>query len=123
MTDDRAYILMIDNRTLTLTLSYAPKLDLTKRYVIEMREWKPRRSLDQNAIWHAILGKIANATGNDLQSVKDYVKENYGLKERIFDKLVTKPSHKYTIDEWPTLMEPTIALAGEYGVDIREIIA
>jgi hypothetical protein len=122
MTDDRAYILMLDNRTLTLTLSHAPRLDLTKRYVIEMREWKPKRSLDQNAIWHAILGKIANVTGNDLQSVKDYVKENYGLKERIFDKLVTKPSHKYTTGEWPTLMEPTIALAGEYGVDIRDII-
>lgn len=123
MTDDRAYILMLDNRTLTLTLSYTPRLDLTKRYVIELREWKPKRSLDQNAIWHAILSKIAQSQGMALDIVKEYVKEQYGLRIKAFDTFIVKPSSKYTIDEWPTLMEPTIALAGEYGVDIREIIA
>lgn len=122
MTDDRARVLAIDGCQLTIGLSYEPRLDLSKRYVLELREWKPRRSLPQNAIWHAIIGRIANETGNAAEDVKQYVKESYGLKERIFGQLVTKPSHRYTIDEWPMLMEPTIALAGEYGVDIRDII-
>ena len=123
MIDDRARVLSIDGAQVILGLSYEPRdLKTGTRYVLELREWKPRRSLPQNAIWHAIIGRIARETGNDADGVKAYLKEQYGLKERIFGELVTKPSHRYTIDEWPALMEPTIALAGEYGVDIRDII-
>lgn len=123
MVDDRAKILAIDSAQLTVGLSYVPRdLKLGTRYVLELREWKPRRSLSQNAIWHAIIGRIAHETGNDADGVKAYLKESYGLKERVFGELVTKPSHRYDISEWPMLMEPAIALAGEYGVDIRDII-
>jgi len=123
MVDDRARVLSVDGRQVVIGFNYDVSLDTAKRYVIDIREWRPRRSLPQNAIWHGILQRVANATGNSLEDVKEYVKQNYGLRVKVFDKLIVKPSSKYTIAEWPTLMEPTIALAGEYGVDIRDIIS
>lgn len=123
MVDDRARVLSVDGRQVVIGFNYDVNLDTAKRYVIDIREWRPRRSLPQNAIWHGILQRIASETGNSLEDVKSYVKENYGLRVKVFGKLVVKPSSKYTVSEWPTLMEPTIALAGEYGVDIRDILA
>ena len=86
--------------------------------VIEIKPWKPRRSLDQNAIWHKLLDLIAKETGNDLETVKAYIKEEYGYKVEFRGKLIPKPSHLYTSADWEALMGPTLALAAEYGISL-----
>lgn len=84
---------------------------------VEIKRWRQSRSLGQNAIWHKLLSMIADKTGNDLETVKEYIKESFGIKIEFNGMLVNKPSHLYDKSEWSQIMEPTIALAIEYGVD------
>lgn len=86
---------------------------------VEVKKWRKERTLGQNALWHKILGEIAHATGNDLDTVKEYIKESFGIKVEFKGMLINKPSHLYTTAEWERIMEPTIALAIEYGVNVK----
>ena len=84
---------------------------------VDIKKWSPSRSLGQNAIWHKLLGMIAEKTGNDLDVVKQFVKNEHGLRVEFRGEWIPKPSSQYEKKEWQLLMEPTIALAIEYGVD------
>jgi len=46
--------------------------------VIQVKKWRPQRTLPQNAYLHAVVfGTIANETGNDLDTVKDTMKDMF----------------------------------------------
>ncbi len=86
---------------------------------LQIKPFRPRRTLDQNALWHKLLDMIAKETGNDLETVKSYIKEEYGYKVEFRGRLVPKPSHLYTTADWEALMGPTLALAAEYGIVLQ----
>lgn len=48
-----------------------------KPWLVSIKELKPKRSLNQNSLFHAWLQIIAESTGNDLEDVKNALKDLY----------------------------------------------
>ena len=52
-----------------------------KKVVLTVRQWHPQRTNPQNAYLHGVVFKtIADETGNDLETVKDTVKDMFASK-------------------------------------------
>ena len=47
------------------------RLDPTRKYVVSAREWKSRRSLEQNARYWKLITELANYTGDDKDRMHD----------------------------------------------------
>jgi hypothetical protein len=71
---------------------------------ITVKKWRPRRSLNQNALFHALCGEIARITGMDAELVKEGIKEQYGAKVKYHDRLVAKPSSMMDTGEMTELI-------------------
>jgi hypothetical protein len=94
MYDDNAFIHSVIGPNVVLVLSFTPYRLPEGRVTVEIKPWKPRRSLPQNALFHALCGEIARITGMDSTLVKEGVKDLYGPKiPGIHDRLIPKPSH------------------------------
>ena len=89
--------------------------------VIEVKRWKPTRSLSSNAYLHAIIGEIASATGMDRELIKQGIKEQYGAKMAYNGRLVCKPSHLMDTEEFSELIRGAEIEATEAGVDLRKV--
>lgn len=85
---------------------------------IEIKRWVPRRSLSQNALWHSMLHIIAMETGNDIETIKEYIKTLWGVRIDFRGVSLPKPSHCYTSAEWDILISSTVALAGDLGIKL-----
>ena len=64
----------------------AGKLDPTKRYKVEIREYRKKRSLDQNAMYWSLLTKVAQKTGISNAFAHNQMLRRYGQVERFGDK-------------------------------------
>jgi len=58
-----------------------------KKYVGEFKEIKPKRTLDQNALFHVWCNVIEVETGQPADDVKEYIKQKYmpAITKQIFD--------------------------------------
>jgi len=122
MFDDCARLLAVDGRQVILGLSQEPTLDQSKRYNVEITEWKPRRSLPQNALLHALCAEVARLTGMDRELVKQGIKEQYGPKIKgLHGKLYPKPSHLCDKLEMADLIMGAEVELSEAGGDFRKI--
>lgn len=123
LTDDRAKVLSLDDRQLTIGLSYSPEQAdwLRERVVVTVSKWRPRRSLPANALFHALIGEIARLTGMDSGLVKEGIKQAYGPKVKVFGRLVAKPSHLCDTVEMSDLIRGAEIELAEVGGDIREL--
>jgi hypothetical protein len=94
MYDDNARVQKHDGSTVVLVFSFTPGRLPEGRVTVEIKPWKPRRSLPQNALFHALCGEIARITGMDSTLVKEGVKDLCGPKiPGIHGRLIHKPSH------------------------------
>jgi hypothetical protein len=90
---DSVYLIRSEGNHATLDLD-RHDLKINTRYTVEIKPWKPKRSLPQNALFHALCGEIARITGMDSTLVKEGVKDLYGPKiPGIHGRLIPKPSH------------------------------
>ena len=64
----------------------AGKLDPTKRYKVEIREYRKKRSLDQNAMYWALLTKVAQKVGRSNAYLHNEMLRKYGQLERFGEK-------------------------------------
>lgn len=93
------------------TVAELAKLDLARPYVVQIEEYHPPRSLDQNAFLHAVpLRLICDATGYELEEMKSYLLgEAFGWETKdVFGKTVTTPlrrSHKLNTKEFSWFLE------------------
>lgn len=62
-------------------LSIAEEL-MEKRLVITAKRWRKRRSLDSNAYFHVLVGKIAEKIGASITEVKNEMIASYGQYDR-----------------------------------------
>lgn len=88
------------------------------------------RTLPMNKLFHSLCGKIAKETKHTQDIIKEYVKETYGVMEKItvpktenggivmVDKLVLKSTADYTIPEMCDIIMGGFELAANFGVDV-----
>lgn len=58
-------------------ISLIEKLNLSKKYVLEIKVKKEKRSLDQNALYWLWLTCIQHESGNDKDFLHDFFREKY----------------------------------------------
>jgi hypothetical protein len=86
---------------------------------IELRKWHRERTLNQNKLFHAIVGEIARETGMHPDLVKEGIKEQYGPKIIGWKGLtMSKPSSECDTLEMGSLIDGAILEAAELGVDV-----
>lgn len=81
---------ILDGETTFLCLAVHPKdarkfvgdMKQGKKYAAELKEHRERRSLDANAYFHVLVGKIAEAMGLGFEEVKTSLVTEYGAFER-----------------------------------------
>lgn len=96
----------------------------TSLLTIEVKKYKPLRTLTQNAFFHKTVGYLAFKLGMDAAIVKEGIKQAYGYKVKVFGEyLVPKPSHLCNkFEEMNALFEGCFAEAGAQGIDMRDYI-
>ena len=91
-------------------------------YTLTIKLYRKPRSLNQNSLFHAICSIIASETGMDASLIKEGVKEQYGIKERVAlakEVLeVPKPSHLCDTQEMSLLIDGAIYEAAGLGIDV-----
>ena len=80
-----------------------------KAWRISVTAHKSRRSLEQNDRFHALIGEVAESTGNSPRWLKEWVKQEFGptVSVEIDGKVHTmaKPSSEYDTAEMSAVME------------------
>lgn len=99
---------------------YDEYVDLT----IEVKKYKPVRTLSQNAFFHKTVAYLAHELHMDAGLVKDGIKFLYGYQMMgLRNKLVPIPSHLCNShEEMSVLIEGCFIEAGEQGIDMRDYI-
>ena len=91
-------------------------------YTLTIKLYRKPRSLNQNSLFHAICSIIASETGMDASLIKEGVKEQYGIKERVALSMETlevpKPSHLCDTQEMGLLIDGAIYEAAGLGIDV-----
>lgn len=118
------------------------RLKQGKMYELDFHEVKNRRSLDANAYFHVLVDKIAKATRQGADTVKDELVLSYGavltycklppavdvsivsryarlIDETSEDKtyILYKPTHLLDTGEMSTLIDGTVAEAKDLGIE------
>ena len=88
---------------------------------VEIHKWKPRRSLPQNALFHALCSEISRLTGMDADLIKEGIKDQYGPRMRWHDRLVVKPSHLCDAEEMGELIRGAEVELADAGGDPRAV--
>jgi hypothetical protein len=110
MYDDNARVQRHDGSTVVLVFSFTPGRLPEGRVTVEIKPWKPRRSLPQNALFHALCGEIEG------------VKDLYGPKiPGIHGRLIPKPSHLCDKLEMADLIMGAEVELTEAGGDPRKV--
>jgi len=99
---------------------YKPDDQLT----IEVKKYKPVRTLTQNAFFHKTVGYLAFKLGMDAVDVKEGIKSMYGYKMRVYGgDLIPKPSSQCNkFEEMSALIEGCFREAGEQSIDMRDYV-
>lgn len=100
---------------------YAGKKDLL---TIEVKKYKPLRTLSQNAFFHKTVGYLAFKLGMDADFVKEGIKDLYGYRMKVYQgSLIPKPSHLCNkFEEMNALIQGCFIEAGEQGIDMHDYI-
>ena len=122
MYDDNARVQTHAGSIVVMEFSFTPDRLPEGRVTVEIKPWKPRRSLPQNALFHALCGEIARITSMDSTLVKEGVKDLYGPKiPGIHGRLIPKPSHLCDKMEMADLIMGAEVELTEAGGDPRMI--
>ncbi len=91
---------------------------------IEVKKYKPLRTLSQNAFFHKTVAYLAFKLGMDAEFVKEGIKDLYGYRMKVYQgSLIPKPSHLCNkFEEMNALIEGCFREAGEQQIDMRDYI-
>lgn len=115
----------------TITFEYEPghiisqyfsnKLD--KFFNIDIKLWKPKRTITQNSFFHLVCTELAQKLDMNMELIKAAIKEKYGYKFQYRDKLYPIPSSQCNkFEEFSALIEGCFIEAGEQGIDMKDFI-
>ena len=104
-------------------IAFLKGLDVTKKWSSETKKYVPRRSSDQNNLYHWWAGIIAKELGWEKYEMEDYLKENYlpasgihtrtGLNGEIFE---TRTTTTLTKPHFSEFLNSISRLAAENGI-------
>ena len=90
-----------------------------KPQLIEIKRYKPPRSLPQNARCHAMIGELAKEIGYTAAELKDWLKIEFGPHEEFnfgdHQSWIPKSTAKYTKAEMSDFMAHIERIAAEMG--------
>jgi len=90
---------------------------LEKDLRLTLKQWHERRSLNANAYFHVLVGKIAEAVGQSNAYIKNDLIRKYGQYEYIDDKILVyitnaPPEYMYEREEVHTALHSTKVVSG-----------
>ena len=96
-----------------------------KKFLLAMSDWRLKcqkaeeknRSLDQNALLHSVINKMARSQGWEAERMKQHLKNNYGLKDSNGELISTT---KYSTQEMADFITELLAVCAEFDVDVRK---
>lgn len=117
---ERSYVLR-DQGVKERFKAFIDQLDPTKLWEVTIRPFAAKRSVEQNALFHALVQEIAGSTGNDPDTVKDYLKDRFGPRRLVTvhgeERLVPKSTTQYSVEEMSELIDRSKAWAAtELGI-------
>ena len=93
--------------------------------LIEVKRYKPPRSLPQNAKFHVMLGELANEIGYSLDDLKDYFKWEFGPKQCISiggkDRMIPRSTASYSKMEMVEMIGQVERVGAENGFQFSEV--
>ena len=111
-----------------LCLSWIQEVEIREDDMLEVvvKPYKKNRSLEQNDMFHAWCGTIADKTGHSKQEIKQIMVEStFGTEEFLNLKGVSRTRLKETsgmkVGEMSELLERTIQIGIELGAEVPEV--
>jgi len=108
---------------------HKPKLNDGRYLKLTIELWERRRTLAQNNLWHAMLRKISEKEYQDVELIKEGIKEvamrEYGypaVTNPITGKESPKSSRRTTVREMAILFDVTFIEGASLGVDLFEFM-
>lgn len=99
-------------------------LDEGRVYIVEIKRWYKPRSLNQNSLFHAIVSRICREDGDDLEMLKEGIKERFKvpIRQLVGEEVVEipKPSHLCDTAEMNKYIDGAMLVAAERGIDTTE---
>ena len=96
---------------------------------IDIKQYRPKRSLDANAYYWTLVGKLAKVLGRSSAAIHNYMVSHYGIMEMIDDKLMylsipdTEAAQKIAEESETFHIRPTSQiLTGKDGKQYRTYI-
>lgn len=94
-----------------------------KPYLLTFEEFKPPRSLPQNARLHCMIRALSKHTGHSESELKDFFKAEYGPHKRLQvgteGKMIPLSTTLYTKKQMAELMEQVDRVCAECGVYVE----
>jgi hypothetical protein len=95
-----------------------------KPQLIEIKRYKPPRSLPQNARCHAMIGELANEIGFSAAELKSWLKIEFGPHEPFtfgnYESYIPKSTAKYNRQEMSDFMMHIERIGAEMGFQFSE---
>lgn len=95
-----------------------------KPYSVEVRPFKPKRTLDQNAKMHVMIRELATHIGYSDSELKDFLKAEYGPTKTIqigeSQKAIPVSTSEYNRTEAGEMIEILYMLGAECGYAFQE---
>ena len=99
--------------------------DLTEPKLLEVKRYRPPRSLPQNAKLHVMIGELADHTGYSPSELKEWLKLEYGIYQKITisGKSANIPlsTASYTKQQMAELIGHIERIGAELGFQFSEI--
>jgi len=117
-----------DDTIRDLCLSWLGAIEVDKDRLLEVvvKPYKKNRSLEQNDMFHAWCGTIADTTGHSKQEIKQIMVEStFGTEEFLNlqgrTRTRLKETSGMTVGEMSELLERTIQIGIELGAEVPEV--
>ena len=97
------------------------KLPESRKWTVTIAPYRKKRTLEQNSLFHALAGELADQTGESPARMKEILKAECGLWEvsKITGKEYPKSTTEYTTAEMTDLCDRIWAQAAEWGFILR----
>ena len=124
---NKRWILRSDNIR-NLCVSWLSEIELREDHLIEVvvKPYKKNRSLEQNDMFHAWCGSIADKTGHSKEEIKNILIETvFGTEEYVNlqgnQRTRIRQTSSMTIVEMSELIERSTQIGIELGADVPEV--
>jgi hypothetical protein len=103
--------------------AWADKLPGSITYQVTISRKRAKRSIEQNSLFHVLVGQLASHLGYTPDELKDVLKHMYGRKKLVEmageRTMVPVSTTEYTKAEMSDMIEHIYRLAAEYGAELE----